>query len=230
VRILLVENDAAIAASLTSRLSAAGYVVDLATDSGQAEHAASLSSYGLIILDRDLPEGDGLLSIRALKAAIRDVRIIVLTALGSLNDKVAGLDAGADDYLTKPVQFDELLARMRAALRRPGGIPQAAVECAGIVFDPATRTFLVNGQPIVFNRRQHLILEMLMLKSRRVVHREAFLEQVYGFGDEVQPNTLDSHLSRLRSKLSALNSGVDIQTVRGIGYILSERKDWIDRS
>jgi DNA-binding response OmpR family regulator len=226
VRILLVENDAAVAASLTSRLSAAGYVVDLATDLGQAEHAATLSSYRLIILDRDLPEGDGLLSIRALKAAIRDVRIIVLTALGSLNDKVAGLDAGADDYLTKTVQFDELLARMRAALRRPGGISQTVIQCAGVTFDPETRAFSINGEPAVFNRRQHLILETLMMKSRGVIHREAILEQVYGFDDDVQSNTLDSHISRLRSLLSALDSGVEIQTVRGIGYMLSESKTW----
>jgi DNA-binding response OmpR family regulator len=226
VRILLVENDAENKTSLASQLGASGYVVDKAGDPGQAEHAVALVSYGLIILDRDLPNSDVLLCIRALKAANPDVRIIVLTTLGSLNDKVAGLDAGADDYLTKPVQFDELLARMRAALRRPGGISQTVIQCAGVTFDPETRAFSINGGPAVFNRRQHLILETLMIKSRRVIHREAIIAQVYGFDDDVQSNTLDSHLSRLRSRLSALKSGVEIQTVRGIGYMLSESKTW----
>ena len=225
VRILLVDSGIKTAASLISRLAASGYVVDRASDAGMAEHAASITTYELIILDRDLPDGDGLLSIPALKAAARGVRIIVLTALGSLNDRIAGLDAGADDCLTKPVHFEELLARMRAALRRPGGSPQEPIQCGAIIYHTGTRQFLVNEKPSVFNRRQHLILEMLITQCRRVVHRETILEQVYGFGDEVQSNTLDAHISRLRSKLYEMQSGVEVLTIRGIGYMLTERED-----
>ncbi len=222
MRILLVEHDTAIASSLTSRFNDSGYVVDLASDSGEAKHAVTLTNYSLIILDCDLPDGDGLACIKALKEASSNARIIVLTALGSLNDRVTSLDAGADDCITKPVQFDELLARMRAALRRPGGIAQPMIHCGEIAYQPETREFLINGEATVFNRRQHLILEMLIVRCRRVVQREAILDQVYGFDDEVQPNTLDAHVSRLRSRLSALDSNLEIRTIRGIGYILTE--------
>lgn len=221
MRILLIDSDMGTAMSLTSRLIASGYVVDRARDVGEAQYAASIVRYGLVILDRALPDGDGLSFIPWLKSATRDARIIVLTALASQNDKIAGLDAGADDYMTKPVQFEELLARMRAALRRPGGIPQAIIPCGGMTYDPGTRQFLIKGSPSVFNRHQHLILEMLIMQRQRVVHREVMLERGFGFDDRVRSNTLDSHISRLRSKLVALGSGVDVLTVRGIGYMLT---------
>jgi two-component system, OmpR family, response regulator len=225
VRILLFDSGNTTGNSLISRLTASGYVVDHASDAMLAEHAAKMVAYELIILDRDLQDGDGLLLISALKAVARDVRIIVLTALGSLNDRIAGLNAGADDCLTKPVHFEELLARMRAALRRPGGSLREPIQCAGIVYYPGTRQFLVNEKPSLFNRRQHLILELLMTQCRRAVHRETIIEQVYGFDDEVQSNTLDAHISRIRSKLSELQSGVVVLTIRGVGYMLMENKD-----
>ncbi len=224
MRILLVEDERQLACQLTSRLVEGGFVVDHVVDAEHAEAAASTTNYPLIILDRRLPDGDGLTKVRDLRAILPDVRIIILTALDATQDKVRGLDAGADDYLTKPFEFDELMARIRAALRRPGGATQPAICCANILYDPAPREFRINGEALVFKRREHLILEALIMRSRRVVQRETFMEQVYGFDDDVQSNTLDAQISRLRARLIQLDAGVAIHPIRGVGYMLTESK------
>ncbi len=151
-----------------------------------------------------------------------DIRIIVLTALDATLDKIGGLDAGADDYLTKPVDADELIARIRAALRRRGGAVQPPIACGRLMYDPATREFQIDGAVIVLKRRELLILEALIMRARRVVQRSVFMDQVYSFNEEIQSNTLDAHISRLRGRLSDLNAGVIIHPVRGVGYMLSE--------
>jgi DNA-binding response OmpR family regulator len=223
MRILLVEDDPNLAASLIERISAAGYVVDHVTSNEDSAAAVAAFSYPLVILDRRLPDGDSVGRISGLRRRQPDIRILVLTALDATLDKIGGLDAGADDYLTKPIDPDELIARIRAALRRPGGAPQPQIACGGLLYDPAAREFQVGGKVIFLKRRELLILEALMMRARRVVQRSAFMDQVYGFNEEIQSNTLDAHVSRLRARLAEVGAGVVIHPVRGVGYMLSEK-------
>lgn len=222
MRILLVEDDLALARSLADRIAAAGYVVDQLGTGEEAEAAVATIPYPLVILDRRLPDGDAIVRIAALRRLRPDLRILMLTALDRTLDKIGGLDAGADDYLTKPVDPDELIARVRAALRRPSGALLAVVRCGRLAFDPATRTFEIDDAPIVLKRREQLILEALLMRARRVVQRSALMDQVYGFDDDIQSNTLDAHISRLRARLGEFNAGVVIHPVRGVGYMLVE--------
>jgi DNA-binding response OmpR family regulator len=222
MRLLLVEDHPVLGPTLEDRLSAAGFVVDRVVAGEDAEAAVASFAYPLVILDRRLPDGDGVARIPALRHFQPDIRIIVLTALDATSDKVDGLNAGADDYLTKPVDPDELIARVRAGLRRPGGTLQPKIACANLSYDPANREFRVDGEPVFLKRRELLILETLMIRARRVVQRQTFMDQVYGFNEEVQSNTLEAHISRLRSKLAELGANVIIHPVRGVGYMLTE--------
>jgi DNA-binding response OmpR family regulator len=218
----VVEDEAQLGRTLQTRLQEAGFIVDLVGCAAEAEAAAATAPFALIILDRRLPDGDGLDSIKALRRELPGVRIIMLTALDSTSQKILGLDAGADDYLTKPFEPDELVARVRAALRRPGAAAQPPIICANLCYDPNHREFTINGEVFVLKRREHLILESLMTRSRRVVQREFFMETAYGFDDDIQSNTLDAHISRLRAKLGELGASVQIRPVRGVGYMLTE--------
>jgi DNA-binding response OmpR family regulator len=222
MRILLVEDDFQLAGSLADRVSAAGYVVDCVSAGEDAEAAVAAISYPLVILDRRLPDGDSVRRISALRRFHPGIRIIVLTALDATIDKIGGLDAGADDYLTKPVDPDEWLARIRAALRRPGGTVQPSVACGRLVYDPAAREFRRGGEVIFLKRRELLILEALIMRARRVVQGTVFMDQVYGFNEEIQSNTLDAHISRLRARLLVFDAGVVIHPIRGVGYMLNE--------
>jgi DNA-binding response OmpR family regulator len=222
MRILLVEDDALLARSLIDRLSSAGYVVDHVASGEAAQAASAAVAYPLAILDRRLPDGDAIGRIGALRRSSPDMRIVVLTALDAVVEKVGGLDAGADDYLTKPVDPDELLARLRAALRRPGAPAQPRITCGRLSYDPGSREFHVAGHALVLKRREWMILETLIMRARRVVQRHEFMNRVYGFDDEVQSNTLDAHISRLRSRLAELQAEVLIHPIRGVGYMLIE--------
>jgi DNA-binding response OmpR family regulator len=222
VRLLLVEDDPVLGRTLEDHLNLAGFVVDRVVTGQDAESAAAVSPYPLAILDRRLPDGDGVTRIAALRRFQPEVRIIVLTALDATLEKIEGLNAGADDYLTKPIDPDELTARVRAALRRPGGPLQPPIACANLTYSPADREFRVSGELVVLKRRELLILEMLMMRARRVVQRQTFMDQVYGFNEEVQSNTLEAHISRLRTRLTELGANVIIHPVRGVGYMLTE--------
>ena len=223
MRILVVEDDPRLAATLKARLEGAGYVVDHVASAGDARAAVITAPYELVLLDRRLPDGDGLRHIADLRRARPQIRIVVLTALDAKRDTIVGLDAGADDYLTKPFDPDELLARVRAALRRPGASVQPAILCGNLRYDPAHRAFTVDETPLVLKRRESLILEALMLRARRVVQRHAFMDQVYGIDDEIRSNTLDAQISRLRTRLAEAGATVRIHAVRGVGYLLGER-------
>jgi len=224
MRILIVEDDVQLSGSLADRVSAAGYVVDCVPTGEDAEAAVAAIPYPLVILDRRLSDGDSVHRISALRRFQPDIRIILLTALDATLDKIGGLDAGADDYLTKPIDVDELIARIRAALRRPGGAVLPPIACGRLLYDPATREFRIDGEAIFLKRRELLILEALIMRARRVVQRTVFMDQVYSFNEEIQSNTLDAHISRLRARLLDVDAGVIIHPIRGVGYMLTEAK------
>lgn len=220
MRILVVEDEAEMARLLAARLGAAGFLADQAASAAEALEAATLHPYALVLLDRRLPDGDGAGLVPALRRARPGVPIIVVSALDGVADRVQGLDAGADDYLAKPFDGDELLARIRAALRRPGAAPPPPITCGGLTFDPGLREASVAGRAIRLRRRELAILEALMLRAGRVVPRERLVEACFGLDDFVQPATLESHVSRLRAKLAVAAAGVAIHPVRGVGYLL----------
>jgi DNA-binding response OmpR family regulator len=222
MRILLIEDDRPLAHLLSLQLVSAGYVVDRVGLLSEADAAVLIHDYALILLDRRLPDGDGLTAVKALRQARPGVPIIMLTALDTVRDKVSGLDAGADDYLTKPVDGDELLARIRAALRRPGGETSPPIQCGRVIFEPGSRQVSIAGAPVAMKRRELALFECLILRARRVVQRETLMNRIYGFDDDVQSNALDAHVSRLRTRLSELNAAVTIHPIRGVGYLLDE--------
>jgi DNA-binding response OmpR family regulator len=175
-----------------------------------------------VLLDRQLPDGDGLALIPKLRARADGVPIIVLTARGELADRVAGLDSGADDYLAKPFAVEELLARLRAVLRRPAGLQPDVIRAGRLAFDFGHREASVDGAPLELPRRELLVLEALVRRMGRTVLRSALEEAVYSFDDEIQSNALDTHVSRLRRKLAEADAHVEIHGIRGVGYLLKK--------
>jgi two-component system OmpR family response regulator len=222
LRILLIEDEPEMASLVASLLAGAGFVVDCVSTLAEALEAARQRPYGLLLLDRRLPDGDGLSLLPELRSMRPGIRVMMLTAFDHLSDRVSGLDAGADDYLTKPFQGEELIARVRACFRRPGGAALPPLVAGVLSLNLATREVTIAGRPVTLNRRELLLLQALMRRTSRVTTRDALLEEIYSFQDEVQANTLDALVSRLRRRLSVLRAGVEIHTVRGIGYMLTE--------
>jgi DNA-binding response OmpR family regulator len=221
MRILLVEDEAEMADALASALKRYDMVVDHAPTLAEAEEAISADVHA-VLLDRQLPDGDGLTLIPKLRARADGVPIIVLTARGELADRVAGLDCGADDYLAKPFAVEELLARLRAVLRRPAGMQPDIMHAGRIAFDFGHREASIDGAPLELPRRELLVLEALVRRMGRTVLRSALEEAVYSFDDEIQSNALDTHVSRLRRKLSDADARVEIHGIRGVGYLLKK--------
>lgn len=222
MRILLVEDQPEMIAALRTALIRHDMIVDQALNLGEAEAILADSSYNAVVLDRQLPDGDGLSLIPKLRASGNLVPVLVLTARGELSDRVAGLDKGADDYLAKPFAFEELLARLRALLRRPANLQSDTVRAGRIAFDFIHREASVAGIVLDMPRRELLVLEALMRRMGRMVQRSALMEAVFSLDDAVQPNALDTHISRLRRKLADADAGVTINGVRGVGYLLRE--------
>ncbi|SAI69317.1 two-component response regulator [Bordetella ansorpii] len=222
MRILLIEDEAEFAKPLRSALERDRFVVDWVPDIAQASVALRTGTHQIVLLDRTLPDGDGLALIRPLRKHTPGVPIIVLSARGELADRVAGLDDGADDYLVKPFELEELLARMRAVRRRPNELAPDEVTVGGLVFDLAYGEAWVGGKQLELQRREASVLTALVRRRGRTVLREMLEEAVYGFDDSIQSNTLDSHVSRLRRKLGDAGAGVEIHTVRGVGYLLRD--------
>jgi DNA-binding response OmpR family regulator len=218
MRILLVEDEMDMATALTAALSRHDIVVDHARTLEIAEEACRSGVHDAVLLDRKLPDGDGLSLIPLLRREQAGLPIIVLSALGTLDQRVAGLDHGADDYLAKPFSTDELLARLRAVMRRPAQLGESAVSVGKLRFNLTERLAEVAGEPLDLTRRELLALEILVRRSGRTVARSALEEAVYGYDDEIASNTLDAHISRLRRKLSG--AGVEIHGIRGLGYLL----------
>jgi DNA-binding response OmpR family regulator len=221
MRILLVEDEPELAAATAARLTAEGFVVDHFGSLGEAIEAVMGAEYRAVLLDRRLPDGDGLSLLPVLRTRPAVPPVILLTALDEVPDRVAGLDAGAEDYLIKPYAFEELLARLRVLLRRPeGSAPVPHVTIGRLQYDLSAREPRIGGTAVALPRRELAILDALMRRAGRVVMRESLEAQVYGFDDEISSNALEAHISRLRKRLSEAGAGVILHGVRGVGYLL----------
>ncbi|MBB6488155.1 response regulator transcription factor [Rhizobium lusitanum] len=223
MRLLVVEDEPEMATALQSALRRHDMIADHADELAVAMEMILAGSYDAIILDRGLPDGDGLSLIPMIRQHRANIPVIVLTARGRLAERVTGLDSGADDYLAKPFAFEELLARLRAVMRRPDHLRPMAVKLGRLTLDLDHREARVEDMRFDLPRRELLVLEALMRRAGRMVPREILMEAVFGMSDEVQSNTLDSHISRLRRKLADADAGVTINGVRGVGYMLMEQ-------
>lgn len=222
MRILLIEDEPRLAEALSAVLRKERFVVDHVDRIATAQEAAQMAEFDLVLLDRKLPDGEGLSLIPELRARNTGIRIIVLSACGEVADRVAGLNEGADDYLVKPFAMDEMLARIRAIRRRPAELESAAIRAGCVVFDLANEEVEVQGGRLDLPRRELRVLAALMKRRGRTVLRATLEQAVFGFDDEVQSNTLDSHVSRLRKKLTNSGAEVEIHAIRGVGYLLRE--------
>lgn len=219
MRVLLAEDDTVFASVLISALAREGISVDWTSTLAATEAALRTGGYRLLLLDRKFPDGDGVKILGQLREVQKDLPILILTALDGTQNRVEGLDAGADDYLSKPFDMAELMARIRAINRRPSRIVPS-ISLANLVFDFESRQAYVNGEELVLPRRQVAVLEELCLRQGRTVQKNTLEKAVYGFDEYIESNALESHISRLRRAL--VNSGVEIRSMRGIGYVLKE--------
>ena len=225
MRILVVDDDRAVRESLRRSLAFNGYQVDLASDGKDALEAVQQRRPDAMVLDVMMPRLDGLEVCRRLRSSGDDLPILVLTARDSVSERVAGLDAGADDYLPKPFALEELLARMRALLRRrtpDDGAESPALTFSDLSLDPVTREVTRGDRPISLTRTEFALLEMLIANPRRVLTRSRILEEVWGFDFPTSGNALEVYVGYLRRKTEAEGEPRLIHTVRGVGYVLRE--------
>jgi DNA-binding response OmpR family regulator len=216
MRILLVEDDELLGDGLAAGLRHCGYNVDWLRDGASARAALATEEYAAVVLDLGLPRLDGLSLLRGLRATGDATPVLILTARDSTWDKVDGLDGGADDYLVKPVDLDELAARLRALARRAAGKSAPLLRAGEVELDPAARRVRLRSEPVELSAREFAILEMLMRNAGRMISRSQLESALYGWGEGVESNAVEVHIHHLRRKLG---TGL-IRTVRGIGYLL----------
>ncbi len=218
MRILLVEDDEALGEGIRVALKPEHYTVDWARDGASALHALTHEDFGLAILDLGLPRMDGLEVLRRLRAAANPIPVLVLTARDATADRIAGLDAGADDYLVKPFDVDELNARIRALLRRSENRAQPALHYRDVSLDPVAQQVSYRGQPVALQRKEFLLLHELLAQPGRVLTRDRLQQVLYGWDEEAESNALEVHIHHLRKKLFPEL----IRTVRGVGYLVDK--------
>ena len=216
MRLLLVEDDSALGEGVRTGLRQEGYTIDWLKDGASALHALQHEAFDLAVLDLGLPRLDGVEVLKRLRAGGANLPVLILTARDATEDRIAGLDAGADDYLVKPFDLDELKARMRALLRRSAGRARVLIVHAGVSLDPATQQVSYQGQPVLLTPKEYLLLHELLAQPGKVFTRERLTQLLYGWDEEAESNTLEVHIYHLRKKLS----GDLIRTVRGIGYLV----------
>ena len=220
MRVLLIEDDRKAAKLLVKGLQEEGFVVDVALNGEDGDEQAATNEYDVIVLDWLLPGKDGIAVCRALRAREISTPILMLTARDSVADRITGLSTGADDYLTKPFVFAELLARIRALLRRSRLALPPVLRVADLTLDPATRRVERGGVPVALTSREYAILEVLMRSEGEIVSRTRLIERIWYEASEVLDNLVDAHVSHLRKKIDRGEHAPLIQTVRGIGYRL----------
>lgn len=216
MRLLLAEDDKMIGESVVDLLRAENFAVDWAIDGEMADSALRSGAYDLVLLDLGLPRKDGLEVLRSLRARKSRVPVLIATARDSIQQRIAGLDAGADDYVLKPYDLDELLARIRALLRRASGRAEPIYEYKEVTVNPATREVTVGGTPVVLSAREWAVLEPLLARPGLVLSRAQLEEKLFSWRDEVNSNAVEVYIHGLRKKLGAEL----IQNVRGVGYMV----------
>ncbi len=216
MRLLLVEDDTMIGESVLDLLRAEHYAVDWVKDGEMADTALRSQTYDLVLLDLGLPRRDGLAVLRGMRSRKERIPVLIATARDSVQQRIEGLDAGADDYVLKPYDLDELLARIRALLRRAAGRAEPVYEHKGVTINPATREVTVGDQPVVLSAREWAVLEPLLARPGLVLSRAQLEEKLYGWKDEISSNAVEVYIHGLRKKL-----GTEvIQNVRGVGYLV----------
>ena len=216
MRLLLVEDDSMIGEAVLDLLRAEQYAVDWVRDGDAADAALCTQAYDLVMLDLGLPKRDGLAVLRALRARKNRTPVLVATARDAVAQRIEGLDAGADDYVLKPYDLDELLARIRALLRRAAGRAEPVYEHRGVSINPATREVTVRGTPVVLSGREWAVLEPLIARPGMVLSRQQLEDKLYGWGDEVSSNAVEVYVHGLRKKLGPEL----VLNVRGVGYLV----------
>ncbi|MBU6467867.1 MAG: winged helix-turn-helix domain-containing protein [Betaproteobacteria bacterium] len=218
MKILLVEDDSILGDGIRAGLKQAGYVTDWVTDGNAADLALKTGIYEAMILDLNLPKKSGLEVLAECRARKNPIPVLILTARDTLSDKIKGLDSGADDYLIKPFDLDELLARIRALVRRSSGQSSPIIQRGNLTLDPAAHSVTLDQQTVAISAKEFNILEQLLLNQGRVFSREQLEEKLYGWDDEIESNSVEVHIHHLRKKL-----GNDlIRTIRGIGYVIDK--------
>ena len=218
MRILVVEDNDTLAAGLAAVLRGAGYAVDVVGDGPSAHAVLAAEKFDLVILDLTLPGMDGLDVLRGMRARRDNSAVLILTARGTLDERVRGLDLGADDYMAKPFEVSELEARVRVLLRRQAGLHGASVEYGGISLDTNSRTVSANGHALDVPARELSVLETLLLRAGKVVGKQAIIQSLAAFDDDLSTNAVEQYVSRLRKRLAPY--GLTVRTARGLGYYL----------
>lgn len=216
MRVLIVEDDTGIATGLAATLRGSGYAVDVTATLALASAALRVEPFDLVLLDLSLPDGDGLDWLRQVRRAGSVMPVLIMTARDALPDRVAGLDEGADDYVVKPFEPEELLARMRVALRRSEGRASPVLRHGDLVVDPAAHTVVRNGEPVALRAKEFALLLALLRGSGQVLSRQRLEQALYGFDEVLDSNALEVHMHHLRRKLG---DGL-VKTVRGVGYFV----------
>ncbi|NBS59104.1 MAG: DNA-binding response regulator [Betaproteobacteria bacterium] len=223
MRILIVEDDASLAAGIGRILEAEGYAVDVMKNGEHASMAARQESFDLVILDVGLPGIDGFEVLRRLRAEGRSMPILILTARDALDDRVRGLDLGADDYMAKPFAMPELAARVRALIRRGQSHAAPRIVHGPLVLDTSARRATLNDAPLELAAREWAVLEVLLSRVEKIASKESIIQAMASWGEELSLNAIEVYVSRLRAKLEP--AGVHIRTVRGFGYMLEDFKE-----
>lgn len=220
MRLLLVEDDLPLADSLFALLTQAGYAVDCVHDGASAEALAAAEQFDLVILDLNLPQMDGLAVLRAMRNRSNLAAVMILTARGAAEDRVRGLDLGADDYMAKPFDVREFEARVRSLLRRQAGLRSATVTLGALTLDLTSRQFTIHDQPLDLPPRERALLELLTVRAGKVVTKEAIVQSLTTLDDILSDNAIEQYVSRLRRRIAPI--GLGLRTVRGIGYLLEK--------
>jgi two-component system response regulator QseB len=218
MRVLVVEDDAVLLNGLEVGLGMAGYTVEAVSTCADASAALDTSDFDAVVLDLMLPDGSGLDVLAALRGHASKVPVLLLTARDSVPDRIAGLDAGADDYLGKPFDLDEVAARLRALVRRAGGHAAATLQWRDIVLDPASMGVTRGGESVRLSRREFSILRALIDRPGQILSKPQLEERLYGWQEEIESNTIEVHIHNLRAKLGP---GI-VETVRGVGYRMAK--------
>ncbi len=222
MRLLLVEDNERFAALLKQGLTSAGFTVDVLATAADAAAALRTSRPDVMILDLGLPDADGLTVLTEMRDRADATPVLILTARGSVKDRVAGLQSGADDYMVKPFALEELVARLHALLRRPGNLLGLALRLGNLTLDTVARQVFVGEAPVAFSAREVAVLEHLLRRSGRVVAKTLLESSLYGLSQEVGSNAVEVYVHRLRRHLAEIGASVQVHTVRGVGYMIAE--------